>query len=70
MKLTWRREPFLGGCCYYVEEAPLFISGSYPTDQFENDCVAWRASNNFGVEFPSADAAMQAAEDAWQAQAA
>ena len=65
MKLTWRREPFWGGCCYYTEELPLFISGTYPTNQFEAECSRWRASNLPEKEFPTADAAMSAAEDAW-----
>ena len=63
MRLNWEREPLKGGVRYYAEEAEgLWVEGLYEWPDFEADCPSWEASNVCWRTFPTADAAMRAAE--------
>lgn len=72
-EMTWRREPFYGGCAYYAAEAPLTVKGFYDPDQFEEECSAWVADNVWAsglpptrAVFPTAAQACATAESLWR----
>ena len=60
--IMWTRDPFFGGCSYHSPRAT--VTGYYSPLEFEADCNEWTATNRPGEIFPTADAAMNAADGA------